>query len=118
VGLSNTGISYVTYAALVYLSVHYILASIIAFAVSVLNSFFWNSKFVFKKTGDEKRNTGKTLLRTFIAYGSTGLILSNVLLFVLVDVAGISKYLAPLFILLVTVPLNFGLNKWWAFKEK
>jgi putative flippase GtrA len=116
VGLSNTAINYGVYTALVYFSVYYIVANTIAFVVSVLNSFFWNNKFVFTKNKDEKRNTGKAIVKTFITYSFTGLILSNILLYLLVNTANISKYIAPLFILAVTVPLNFILNKFWAFR--
>lgn len=116
VGLSNTAISYAIYTALVYFSVYYIAANTIAFIISVLNSFFWNNKFVFTKNKGEKRNTGKTIIKTFITYSFTGLILSNILLYLLVNTANISKYIAPLFILAVTIPLNFILNKFWAFR--
>ncbi|MDR2730220.1 MAG: GtrA family protein, partial [Treponema sp.] len=55
VGLSNTAISYVIYSLLVYPGLHYIIASVIAFITSVLNSFFWNNKYVFKKEDNQKR---------------------------------------------------------------
>jgi putative flippase GtrA len=97
--------------------VYYITANIIAFVVSVLNSFFWNNKFVFKKNKDEKRNAGKAIAKTFIAYGVTGLVLANILLYLLIDIVGASKYIAPLFVLVVTIPLNFVLNKFWAFRN-
>ena len=52
VGLSNTLISYGVYAGLTYVGVPYVLASVIGFVVSVLNSFFWNNRYVFKKNGE------------------------------------------------------------------
>jgi putative flippase GtrA len=114
VGLSNTVIAYTVYYLLVsFLNTHYIPANIAAFFISVLNSFFWNNKFVFKTENGHK---GKMLLRTYISYGFTGLILSNILLFILVGKLNISKYIAPFLTMIVTVPLNFILNKFWAFK--
>ncbi|NLL91885.1 MAG: GtrA family protein [Ruminococcaceae bacterium] len=118
VGVSNTLISYVTYAVLVYFGVQYVFANVIAFVISVLNSFYWNNKFVFKKEKDETRSVFRSLLKTFISYASTGLILANFLLLILVEKFKISKYLAPVFILVVTIPLNFLLNKFWAFKTQ
>jgi putative flippase GtrA len=115
VGLSNTFISYAIYSIFVYLGVYYILASVIAFVISVLNSFFWNNKYVFKNENNRK-GILKSLLKTFVAYSLTGLILANFLLYIFVDILLISKYLAPLFGLVITVPLNFLLNKFWAFK--
>jgi len=116
VGLSNTLIAYVIYFILVYAGLHYLAASVISFVLSVLNSFFWNNKYVFKPNTGEKRGFWGILIKTYVSYAFTGLVLNNIILFVLIDIAHVSKYLAPLFGLLVTVPLNFVLNKKWAFK--
>jgi putative flippase GtrA len=116
VGLSNTVISYAIYSVLVYIGLHYLVASIISFIISVLNSFFWNNKYVFKKDDDQKRNVFHSLIKTYISYAFTGLILQNLFLFLFIDILHISKYLAPLFGLVITIPLNFILNKLWAFK--
>jgi putative flippase GtrA len=117
VGLSNTAISYIIYFILVYIGLHYLFASIIAFIISVLNSFFWNNKYVFKKDDDQKRNIIHSLIKTYISYAFSGLILQNLLLFCFIDILHISKYLAPFFSLVITIPLNFILNKKWAFKS-
>ena len=118
VGVSNTVISYVTYVLLTCIGCPYVISNIIAFVVSVLNSFFWNSRYVFKKNDGENRNLWGTLAKTFLAYGSTGLLLSNVLLVLLVEKCQMNKYIAPTLILLITIPLNFIINKFWAFKTK
>ena len=115
VGLSNTLISYVVYVAGVRFGMHYLLASILGFVIRVLNSFYWNNKYVFGQ-GKEERNLLKTLLKTFMAYAFTGLVLANILLYIWVDILGISEYLGPLINLVVTVPLNFVINKLWAFR--
>ena len=115
VGLSNTLISYVVYVAGVRFGMHYLLASILGFVISVLNSFYWNNKYVFGQ-GKEERNLLKTLLKTFMAYAFTGLVLANILLYIWVDILGISEYLGPLINLVVTVPLNFVINKLWALR--
>ncbi len=81
------------------------------FVVSVLNSYFWNSRFVFKKQ-DEKT---KTIIKTFLAYG-TNLAIGTGLLYVLVDVLSLSEYVAPILNLIVTIPLNYILNKFWVMK--
>jgi putative flippase GtrA len=117
VGLSNTAISYGTYSLLVYFGVYYIVASVIAFIVSVINSFYWNNKLVFASDDNLKKTLLKKFIKTILAYSSTGLVLQNVLLLMLVELFNFSEYLAPLIILIITVPLNFILNKYWAFKE-
>jgi len=116
VGLSNTAISYLIYAVLVYIGMHYLAAGVIAFVLSVLNSFFWNHKFVFKDETDGKRDIIRALIRTYASYAFSGLVVSNILLYIFIEFVGVSKYIAPFFGLLITVPLNYILNKWWAFK--
>lgn len=117
VGLSNTLISYVVYLVGVRFGMHYLLASVLGFVISVLNSFYWNNKYVFQQ-GDEERNLWLTLVKTFMAYASTGLVLANILLYIWVDVLGISEYLGPVINLIITVPLNFVINKLWAFRGR
>lgn len=109
VGVSNTFVSLIVYYLLIYFSVNYILANIAGFVISVLNAFFWNSKYVFK------HSQKGSLVRTYISYGMTFL-LSNLLLYGLVEFMNVSKIVAPVLCLVVTIPLNFILNKYWTFK--
>lgn len=118
VGLSNTLIAYLVYAFCVYIGLHYLLANAIAFAVSVLNAFYWSDRFVFRKGEGESRSAIWTLFKTYLAYGSTGLVLASVLLWLYVDRFGTSEYIAQLLVLVVTIPLNFIINKYWSFKTK
>ena len=116
VGVSNTLISYIIYSFLIYINFYYIFASIIAFFISVLNSYFWNNKYVFKKNNGQSRNNIHSLLKTYLSYAFTGLILQNILLFFFIEIFNISKYIAPLLGLIITIPINFILNKQWAYK--
>lgn len=115
VGVGNTVISYVIYYILVKLEMHYMIASIMGFIVSVINSFYWNNRYVFKLHKNEKRSIFRTFFKTFLSYAGSGLILANVLLYLWIDVFGISKIVAPVINLVITVPLNYILNKYWAF---
>jgi putative flippase GtrA len=126
VGVSNTLVSYLIYVFSLLiirkintnLSIDYIIAQTIAFVLSVLWSFYWNNKMVFVKKENEKRSIWKSLLKTYISYSFTGLFLSNVLLVLWIHVLHISEFIAPLINLIVSVPLNFILNKFWAFKSE
>lgn len=118
VGVSNTVISYVSYAILVFAGCHYLVASVISFVVSVLNSYYWNNRYVFAQKEGESRSVWQTLLKTFISYAFTGLFLNNILLVIWVDVLKISEYIAPLINLIVSIPVNYLMNKYWAFKTK
>ncbi len=112
VGVSNTAISLIVYYIFVLINADwYIAGNAVGFIVSVLNSYFWNSRFVFKKTDE----VGKTMFKTFAAY-STNLIIGTVLLYIFVDILHISEFIAPLLNLIITIPLNFLLNKLWVMK--
>ena len=116
VGVANTILGYFIYVLCIWGGMHYLLANIIGFFVSTINAFYWGNCFVFKKGEDEYRNICKSLIKTFLAYASTGVILNSVLLWLYIDVFNISEFVAPLLILFFTVPSNFLLNKYWSFK--
>ena len=126
VGVSNTVISYVLYAvtllglqkAGLIPKVDYLVAQVVAFVLSVLWSFYWNNKFVFTMEEGQSRNMWKALAKTYVSYSFTGLFLNSLLLILWVKVLGISEFIAPIINLLISVPLNFIINKFWAFKTK
>lgn len=118
VGASNTLIAYVIYSICVYIGIHYLLANAIGFFISVLNAYYWSDRFVFKKGKGESRSAIRTLAKTYIAYGSTGLLLASILLYLYVDKLHISEYISQLLVLVITIPLNFIINKFWSFKTK
>lgn len=117
VGISNTLISYCTYAVLVWLGVNFLLSNLIGFVVSVLNSFYWNSRYVFDLNNADTKQKLKALIKTFISYAGTGLVLSSAMLILWIDIVHLSKYIAPIINLIITVPVNFVVNKVWAFKK-
>ena len=88
------------------------MGNVVGWIVSVFNSFFWNNRYVFTKS---KYSWGQKLLRTYLAYGG-GFIVGSTTLVLLVSVLGVSEWLAPWINLVITIPLNFVLNKFWAFK--
>ena len=116
VGTSNTLIAYIIYSICVFIGIHYLAANAAGFSISVLNAFYWSDRFVFKKGKGESRSTVWTLAKTYIAYGSTGLLLASMLLYFYVDKFHISEYIAQLLVLFLTIPLNFIINKFWSFK--
>jgi len=125
VGVSNTVISYVLYfitlkalkAGTLFPNIDYLLAQIVAFILSVLWSFYWNNKMVFVLEDGQNRNLFKALLKTYVSYSFTGLFLNSILLILWVQIVGISEFIAPIINLLISVPLNFIINKFWAFKS-
>ena len=99
-------------------SYDYIIASVISFVISVYWSFYWNDKLVFILEEGKQRSKWKSLIKTYISYSVTGLFLSMILLYIWVDFLDVSEYIASIINLIITVPLNFIINKFWAFKAK
>ncbi len=119
VGVSNTLISLLVYQLCLHgLHLHYQLANVLAFVVSVTNAYYWNSRYVFKSQG--ALSFARHLAaygKAFLSYGSTFL-LGTALLTLWVEALGVSQSLAPVINLLITIPLNYVLNKFWAFGKK
>ena len=118
VGVSNTLIHYFTYLICIFAGCHYLIASVIGFLVSVMNAFYWNNKYVFKLQNGEKRNLGLALLKTYLSYAFTGIILNNILSVIWIEVLHISKFIAPVINIIVSMPINFLINKFWSFRAK
>ncbi|MDE6624950.1 MAG: GtrA family protein [Lachnospiraceae bacterium] len=124
VGVSNTIVSYVLYVVSLIIfqknhlipKVDYIVAQVIAFVLSVLWSFYWNNKMVFVVEEGKQRSIWRALLKTYVSYSFTGLFLNSILLVLWVKLFHISEFLGPIINLAINVPINFLINKFWAFK--
>lgn len=115
VGISNTLVSLAVYYVVLWINPDWYLAGNVAgWVVSVANAFYWNNKYVFAKSGENIWELLKKLGKSYLSYGSTFL-LGTLLLYLEVDVWGLSAILCPVLNLLVTIPLNFLLNKFWTF---
>lgn len=126
VGVTNTVVSYVINVLVLFLlgKFHlferwdYIIGNTVAFILSVLWSFFWNNKLVFDMGEASWKELLQALLKMYLSYAFTGIILSNILSYIWIDVLHISKLIAPLINSAIGVPINFILNKFWAFQGK
>lgn len=118
VGAINTVLSYViTNTSYYLLHLHEQISNIIAFVITVFISFMLNGKFVFTEE-KKNRNFWKTLLKVYASYSVTGVFLTAILLYLEEQLLGIPHYIATLMNLVVTIPVNFILNKFWAYREK
>ena len=116
VGVSNTLISLIVYYAVLWINQDWYLAgNVLGWVVSVANAYFWNHRYVFRTKTEQILQRLKELGRTYLSYGATFLI-STLLLYLEIEMAGWSAILCPVVNLLITIPLNFILNKFWTFK--
>lgn len=152
VGVSNTAVAMLVNAISLYLfyklggipesnKISYWTSSILSWLISVLNAFYWSNRYVFKNKEGEQRVWWKVLIKTYISYAWTGLILSNILIWVWNDVVHIGRYfgwladlvqkfgiemtgdrivsyIAVFLNMMITIPMNFVINKFWAYKGK
>lgn len=125
VGVSNMAISYGIEMLCYYVllvnaplseGVRVVVTSALAFIVSVTNSYYWNSRYVFKSGGKKKTLSEhlSSYAKTVASYGVTGLLLAPALK-LLLGSWGVPYWIASLGSLIVTIPLNYVLNKFWAF---
>ncbi|NLC72799.1 MAG: GtrA family protein [Ruminococcaceae bacterium] len=118
VGVSNTAISLLVYYLFVFINKDlYLWGGLVGWIVSVLNAFYWGNRVVFKAKDNSSKAVAVRLLKSYLTYGSTFL-LSELLLYIEVDMLSWSHYIAPVVNLLVTIPLNFLINKYWTFRNK
>ncbi len=141
VGVSNTLISEGVYAIAVFFRMHYLPASFLGFSLSVVNAYYWNNKYVFRQESGERRIWWKVFAKTYLAY-FWGYLVTAALLVFWIDILRIAKWMEPFaawflvhglerldadflgsilaaFLnLLITVPMNFVINKYWAFRKK
>lgn len=117
VGVSNTAVSMGVYYLFLWMNEDlYMLGSILGTILSILNAFIWNDLFVFTGNARDFKSVMARLGKTYISYGGTSL-LSTVLLWLEVTLLHVSKIFAPIVNLLITIPLNFIINKFWTFKR-
>lgn len=115
VGVSNTLISLLVYYIFLFINSDlYLIGNAVGFTVSTFNAYFWNNRFVFKKGKKEKNIT--VIVKTYLSYGFSFFV-SEGLMYLLVEILNVSKRIAPIAILFVTIPLNFLLNN-YGYTEK
>lgn len=118
VGVSNTVVSMAIYYLFLWIDEDlYMVGSVLGTIISIANAFIWNDLFVFTGNPKDFKSVMLRLGKTYVSYGGTSL-LSNVLLWLEVALFDVSKVWAPVVNLLITIPLNYLINKFWTFKKQ
>ena len=112
VGFGNLFISLVTYYLLVFFSINYQIANIGGFITGSLNGYIWNKLWVFK----ENKQNIISIIKFYSTYLATWLF-SAALLYIWIEIIGISDKIAPVINIFITTPINYLLNKYWVFNK-
>ena len=116
VGCSNAMILLAVYYGIIFLfgESAYLLGQTLGYAAGIVNSYFWNSRIVFHS--DEAVKPRGAFVRMCICYGLTYVIQIGIV-YAGVEVLHISEMVVPVIAILITTPVNFVLNKYFAFKN-
>ncbi len=117
VGSINSILGLVIYWICIWIGTHYLVANATGFIITVAISYVLNNTFTFLPSDGARVSWSfKALLKVYVSYFFTGILINSVLLWFWNDYIGISENLSPILNLFVTVPINFLLNKLWAYK--
>ena len=126
IGISSTLINFLVYNDVLWCArklqlfpnLDYLIAQVIGFTVSVFWSFCMNSKFVFNSKDEKAIPWYQALIKMYLSYGFTGIVLNSILSVVWVNVFGVSKEVLTLINDIIAAPVNFLLIKFWSFKKR
>lgn len=119
VGGINTVLNLVIYWICIWLGIHYLAANATGFVITVAISYVLNNIFTFRPTDGRKAEWSlRTLFKVYLSYFLTGMVLNSLLLWFWNDLIGINENLAPVLNLFLTVPINYLLNKLWAYRKR
>ena len=94
------------------LDAHHLVAATAAFAVAVLNNFWWNRHWTFRARSGR---AGFQAARFFRVSGAA-FIFAAAMLELLVSVVGVAELPAQAISIIAATPLNFIGNKMWSFR--
>jgi putative flippase GtrA len=110
VGVANTLLSLCVYAVLVRVGLHYLLASSVAFALGVVNSYALNRRWTFRS-----RDRRAPEAVRFGVVQCVGLGVDVGLLYALVDRVGVQHLVAQALVFPAASAVTFLLSRHWAF---
>lgn len=114
VGVGNTLVNWSIFIILNVFGVYYIISNIIAYIIATVNSYIWNSSWVFKYGQGLNINTSVK----FFILNLVGLTVNTTIMYILVDILNFNKFIALVIASVLVVIMNYTINKLWVFKEK
>lgn len=113
IGTFSSALDFCIYTLLVQVvSLQYIAANCISVIGGITTSFILNRNYNFKVKDHAKRR-----FSIFLSVGLSGLMLSNLILFLCIDVMSFNKLISKLLSVILVVFFQFLLNKYITFKK-
>lgn len=103
-GAVNTGLTYFCYIFFA-LFVNYKIAYTVSYILGILISYYCNVRFSFQESFSVRQFIPYPLV--YVMQYGVGLLL----VYSLVDLTGINKFIAPIIVLVLTVPLTFFMSR-------
>lgn len=114
IGCLSSGLDFCVFTGLTSLmGVNYLFANCLSVVVGISVSFYLNRTYNFQVKDHVKRR-----FLTFLLVGFSGLLLSNVILYVGIDILHGAEIISKLASIVLVVGFQFLLNKFITFKEK
>lgn len=114
IGCSGALLDFIVYTILIKaFGMNYLLANALSVTAGITNNFFLNAYLNFKVTDN--------MFKRFISFylvGMLGLLISEILLYLLVDIMSMNSIIAKIITIFVITIVQFILNKTITFKKK
>ncbi|MBD5475680.1 MAG: GtrA family protein [Lachnospiraceae bacterium] len=99
------------------LSLHYLVATGLSWALTVVFAYWTNRTFVFKSKNQDMKALFEEFVSFFGARVATEL-LEMALMFLMVGCANLDEYISKFVCQVIVIVANYFLSKLWIFKEK
>lgn len=113
VGVLNTIVGYGAYALCIFAGLHYFIAQLIASVIGITHSYLWNKFFTFRVLKRSVSEAVRFVLVYAAAYG-----INMILLYVMIDKAGMNAYIAGAAGLITTTIISYTGHKYISFRIK
>ncbi|MBQ9178338.1 MAG: GtrA family protein [Prevotella sp.] len=112
IGTFSSGLDFIIYSLLVkYIVTQYIIANCMSTMCGIVTSFILNRNYNFKVKDKTKRR-----FSLFLTVGLCGLLLSNVILYLFIDVLETDKFISKIISIILVVFFQFMINKHFTFR--
>lgn len=111
IGCLSSSLDFLIYTILIHIGIYYLIANCISVLAGITTSFTLNRQYNFKVKDSTVRR-----FSIFLAVGVCGMLLSNIILYVCVDILVVDILLSKILSIIFVVILQFIINKYITFK--